>query len=82
MIPYGVQMLFARFDYTGSGLVRWSWYRDGGQLTNWDDLTLTGAKGCGVVGISSAAGPLAAGTYRLDITIEQRLLQSRSVIIR
>jgi len=82
MIPYGAQMLYARFDYTGSGPVRWAWYREGGQLTTWSDLSLSGPKGCGMVGVSNASGPLPSGAYRLDITFNQRLLQTRTVIIQ
>jgi len=81
-LAYGLKAIYARFDYSGSGAVSRAWYRDGKRLTDWATLPLSGPRGCSAFGLSGASAPLAPGSYRLDITYNQTVLQSRAIDIR
>jgi len=82
VFSHGIQVLHARFDYSGPGTVSRAWYRDGVRVTDWAPLTLTGSRGCGLAGLTDSLGPLRIGTYRLDIAVNQAVVQSRRVDIR
>lgn len=73
---YGLQSLYSRFDYTGSGTISMTWRRDGQEITALSPRTLQGPKGCVWVGLSSSSGPLPPGTYKLDVISDQLVVQS------
>lgn len=83
VLQFGAATVYARFTYKGPGSVSLVWFRGDTAVLERRPLSLTGLEGCAATGFSSTDGaPLARGSYRLDIQIDDRVMQSRTLEIR
>ena len=80
----GPNRIYFRFDYSGSGTIYTTWYKDGTRITEPSGPYLEfGPSGCEWGFLYTADGtPMSPGSYRLDITSQHAVVQTGSFTIR